>query len=55
MIVGAERTNEGMLFHFRSTWEIPADLVRIWDAIGGIDRWPEWWSTHGGRARAVCE
>lgn len=43
MIVGAERVPEGMLFHFRSRWEIPSDLIAIWNAIGGADQWPEWW------------
>lgn len=45
MIIGAERVPEGMLFHFRSRWEIPADLVRIWNAIGSVDRWPAWWKS----------
>lgn len=43
MIVGTERVPEGMLFHFRSTWRIPSDLLSLWNAIGGVDRWPEWW------------
>lgn len=45
MIIGAERVPEGMLFHFQSTWSIPSDLIRIWNAIGGVERWPEWWKT----------
>ena len=43
MLIGAERVAEGMRFHFRSTWKIPWDLVAIWNAIGDVDRWPEWW------------
>lgn len=43
MIIGAERVPEGMLFHFQSTWKIPSDLISIWNAIGGVERWPEWW------------
>lgn len=48
MIVSARRAPEGMLFRFRSTWTIPADLVRIWNAIGGVDRWPQWWKSIEG-------
>lgn len=44
MIIGAERGPNGMLFHFRSMWTIPSDLVRIWNAIGAAERWPKWWS-----------
>lgn len=43
MIISAERVPEGMLFHFRSKWEIPSDLISIWNAVGGVDRWPQWW------------
>lgn len=43
MLIGTERVAEGMLFHFRSTWKVPGELVAIWNAIGGVDRWPEWW------------
>jgi hypothetical protein len=43
MLIGAERTTQGMLFHFRSVWTFPSDLVAIWNAIGGVERWPEWW------------
>ena len=45
MLVGAERVREGMRFHFRSTWTFPSDLVAIWNAIGAVDRWPEWWTS----------
>jgi hypothetical protein len=45
MIIGVERVLKGTLFHFRSTWMIPSDLIRIWNAIGSVERWPEWWST----------
>ena len=45
VIISTERGTKGMLFHFRSTWTIPSDLIRIWNAIGAADRWPEWWST----------
>lgn len=43
MITRAEYTPEGILFRFRSTWEIPAELVTVWNTVGGVDRWPEWW------------
>ena len=31
-------------YSFLTTWIVDAPRDRVWDAIYGIERWPEWWS-----------
>ena len=31
-------------YSFLTTWIVDAPRDRVWDAIHGIERWPEWWS-----------
>src|ERR1043166_544513 len=30
-------------YEFVTFWNIPAPLVRVWDAIEDADAWPQWW------------
>jgi uncharacterized protein YndB with AHSA1/START domain len=31
-------------YSFLTTWIVDAPREEVWDAIHGIERWPEWWS-----------
>jgi uncharacterized protein YndB with AHSA1/START domain len=31
-------------YSFLTTWIVEAPREEVWDAIHGIERWPEWWS-----------
>jgi hypothetical protein len=30
-------------YRFLTTWLVAAPIERVWEAIYGIERWPEWW------------
>jgi len=30
-------------FEFHSVWHIPADLITVWNHIGGVSSMPTWW------------
>lgn len=43
MLLETTSTPGGLLFHFRSTWELPAPLDPVWNTVGAADTWPMWW------------
>lgn len=30
-------------YRFLTTWIVDAPIGRVWDAVYGIEHWPEWW------------
>lgn len=31
------------IFHFRSTWRVPAPLEVVWNTVGKVTEYPAWW------------